>query len=74
MKKTDSFLLTTEQTGENMKYLIYISMAITAMTLMVACERKGPAERAGERVDEGVEEVREEAQQGKEDIEDRQGN
>jgi hypothetical protein len=41
------------------------------MTLMLtACEKKGPAEKAGEKVDQAVEETKEDIQQTKEKLED----
>ena len=49
-----------------MKYfLIYVPMAITAMSLMVGCEREGPAEKDGKKVNEAGKEVKEETQQKK---------
>ena len=39
------------------RYLI-IPMTILALAVTVACEKQGPAERAGEQIDEAVEEGR----------------
>lgn len=48
-----------------------ILMVSVAMTLMLtACEKKGPAEKAGEKVDQAVEETKEDLQQTKEKLED----
>lgn len=52
-------------------FTLTILMVSVAMTLMLtACEKKGPAEKAGEKVDQAVEETKEDLQQTKEKIED----
>ncbi|MBE0577702.1 MAG: hypothetical protein IH613_17625 [Desulfuromonadales bacterium] len=52
-------------------FTLTILMVSIAMTLMLtACEKKGPAEKAGEKVDQAVEETKEDLQQTKEKLED----
>jgi len=52
-------------------FTLTILMVSVAMTLMLtACEKKGPAEKAGEKVDQAVEETKEDIQQTKEKLED----
>ena len=38
--------------------------------LLVGCEKEGPMEKAGEKIDQATEEVQEEARQAKENVED----
>lgn len=52
-------------------FTLTILMVSVAMTLMLtACEKKGPAEKAGQKVDQAVEETKEDLQQTKEKLED----
>lgn len=52
-------------------FTLTILMVSVAMTLMLtACEKKGPVEKAGQKVDQAVEETKEDLQQTKEKIED----
>ena len=54
-----------------MKPLLMITIIALAMTFMLtACEKDGPAEKLGEKIDQTVEETKENAQQAKENIED----
>ncbi|MGK2944268.1 MAG: hypothetical protein ACSLFC_05970 [Desulfuromonadales bacterium] len=48
--------------------ILMVSVAITLM--LTACEKKGPAENAGQKVDQAVEETKEDLQQTKEKLED----
>lgn len=52
--------------------MIFVTLAMTAM-LAVACEREGPAERAGEKIDETVEDVANAAEDACEDAKDAAG-
>lgn len=50
---------------------ISVLIAIFAFSLMLAgCQEKGPAEKAGEKIDEAVEETKEEASKAKKKIEE----
>ena len=50
-----------------------VLVAIFAVSLM-ACEREGPAERAGERIDEAVEKAGDELEKASDKIEDKTQN
>ncbi|OHB29931.1 MAG: hypothetical protein A2X84_01800 [Desulfuromonadaceae bacterium GWC2_58_13] len=45
-------------------------LAIGLTSLLAACEKEGPAEKAGQQIDQAVDEVKEEAAQIKESGED----
>lgn len=47
-----------------------IFLALGSILLLNACEKEGPAENAGEKVDEAIEETEEEAREAKENIEE----
>lgn len=54
-----------------MKPLMFlVGLLVMLMLGVVGCEREGPVERAGERVDEGVEETRENIEEGREKTEE----
>ena len=54
-----------------MRPLLMIIIIALAMTfILTACEKDGPAEKLGEKIDQAVEETKENAQQAKEKIED----
>ncbi len=50
--------------------LAAILIAIGVMFTLTACEKEGPMEKAGEKIDQATEEVQEEARQAKENVED----
>ena len=50
--------------------LAAILIANGGMFILTACEKEGPMEKAGEKIDQAVEEVQEEARQAKENVED----
>ena len=55
-----------------MKLLRFLQLAALLVMLMLGmagCEREGPMERAGERVDEGVEDTRENMDEARESTE-----
>lgn len=47
--------------------LLPLSLLLLSLT---ACQEKGPAEKAGAKVDQAVEETKEDARQAKENVED----
>ena len=50
--------------------LAAILIANGVMFTLTACEKEGPMEKAGEKIDQATEEVQEEARQAKENVED----
>jgi predicted small lipoprotein YifL len=57
----------------NKKILSLLAAILIAGGLMftlAACEKEGPMEKAGEKIDQAAEEVQEEARQAKENVED----
>jgi len=50
--------------------LTLLMLSVTMTLMLTACEKKGPAEKAGEKVDQAVEETKEDLQQTKEKLED----
>ncbi|MDT8443228.1 MAG: hypothetical protein RQ722_02955 [Desulfuromonadales bacterium] len=51
---------------------IYILIMVISMVFsLTACKDKGPAEKAGEKIDQAVEETKEDLEQTKEKIEDK---
>lgn len=50
--------------------LTAILIASGVMFTLVACEKEGPMEKAGEKIDQAAEEVQEEVRQTKENVED----
>jgi hypothetical protein len=47
-----------------------LALAIGLTFLLTACEKEGPAEKAGQQIDQAAEEVKEEADQMKENVEE----
>jgi len=51
-------------------FLTVLFIFLTLCLVLVGCERPGPAERTGERIDETIEDAGERIQEAGEDIED----
>jgi hypothetical protein len=57
-----------------MKKFIFITAILTALgmsALLVGCDKEGPAEKVGEKIDNAVEDTKENLQQTKETIQDK---
>ncbi len=48
-----------------------LAAALASLFLLVACEEKGPAEKAGEKIDEAVEEAQDKAEDVVDEAEDK---
>lgn len=54
-----------------MKFRIFLAVLIAALTVGLAgCEKEGPMERAGEKLDDATEEVKDAAEEAGDEIED----
>ena len=54
-----------------MTYKLFLAALVTALSLGLAgCEKEGPMERAGEKLDEAAEEVKDAAEDAVDDIKD----
>jgi len=47
-----------------------LALVVFAAAFAVACEEKGPAEKAGERIDEAMSEAKEKAEEAGKDVEE----
>jgi hypothetical protein len=54
-----------------LRRLIPLALSVAAFTLVAGCESEGPAEQAGERVDEAVESASEALEEAGEQMEDK---
>ncbi|PLY01740.1 MAG: hypothetical protein C0623_05100 [Desulfuromonas sp.] len=51
--------------------ILVVVLSFGLMFLLTACEQKGPAEKAGAKIDEAVEQTKDKVEEAKETIEDK---
>ncbi len=56
--------------NRNILSLLAVIIVSGLMFTLTACEKEGPMEKAGDKIDQASEEVKEEARQVKENVED----
>ena len=53
-----------------LKHILLTGLAAIAVMTVASCEKKGPAEKAGEKVDEAAEDVKDKVEEAGDEIEE----